>query len=323
MSKGILYALGSYILWGFLPLYMKALAHVGPLEILSHRVVWSFALLALALTLGRNWRWFRDVLGSPRILLIFGATSILLSANWLTYIWSVVHNHLVDGTLGYFMNPLVNVLLGTIFLRERLRFGQVGAIVLAATAVLYMALNAGVLPWVGLTLAFSFSGYALLRKIAPLDSLKGLTLETLFLTAPSLTYLLYLQATGTSPFGHTDLNTTLLLVCAGVITAVPLLLFASGARRIPLATLGVLQYVAPTIQFLIAVYHFGEEFSIVRMIGFGLIWLSLLVYSLEGVLHRQRRTLADYAGQSLMSTTNAKRAVSEVHFAVGGRSGAA
>jgi chloramphenicol-sensitive protein RarD len=295
MNKGIMYALSSYILWGFLPIYMKALPGVLPLEILSHRVLWSLVLLAAALTVRQGWSWLREALHDRRTLLLFCLTALLLSINWLTYIWSVVHNHIVDGTLGYFMNPLVNVLLGVIFLRERLRTGQVVAIAVALSGVLYLALNAGVVPWVGLTLAFSFSGYALLRKIAPLDSLKGLTLETLLLSIPGLLYLGQLAASGEGHFVAHGVRTTLLLVGAGVITAVPLLLFGAGARRISLTTLGILQYTSPTIQFLIAVYLYGEAFHGVRMIGFSLVWLALLLYVIEGVFERQRRIALQYA----------------------------
>jgi chloramphenicol-sensitive protein RarD len=295
MRKGILYALGSYILWGFLPIYMKALVGAGPLEILAHRVIWAFLLLGLALTVSRQWTWLWEVLHNRRIVLTFCATALLLSINWLTYIWSVIHNHIVDGTLGYFMTPLVNVLLGVVILRERLRPGQFAAIGVAAGGVLYLTVNSGVLPWVGLTLAFSFSGYALLRKVAELDSSKGLTLETLFLAIPGLFYLLYLEGSGNAHFIHGGLSITLLLLGAGAITAAPLLLFAAGARRISLTTLGVLQYTAPTIQFLIAVYLYGEALTPVRLIGFGLIWLALFIYLMEGLLENQRQTALRYA----------------------------
>nr|HMN31003.1 EamA family transporter RarD [Caldilineaceae bacterium] len=223
MRKGLLYALSSYILWGFLPIYMKLIASASPLEILSHRVIWAFTLLALTLTGTRNWEWFYAVLRNRRVLLTFTATALLLSINWLAYIWSVVHNHIVDGALGYFMNPLVNVLLGVFFLRERLRPGQTIAIVVAAAGVLYMTANAGVLPWVALTLAFSFSGYALLRKVGELDSFQGLTLETMVLAVPGLAYLLFLEAHDGGTFIHGGWWPTLLLLGAGAITAAPLL----------------------------------------------------------------------------------------------------
>jgi chloramphenicol-sensitive protein RarD len=295
MRKGVLYALSSYILWGFLPIYMKALAGAGPLEILAHRVIWALLLLGVAMAMSRQWGWLGEVLRNRRIVLTFCVTALLLSINWLTYIWSVVHNHIVDGTLGYFMTPLVNVLLGVVILRERLRPGQVAAIAVAVGGVLYLTINSGVLPWVGLTLAFSFSGYALLRKVAELDSAKGLTLETLFLSIPGLFYLFYLEGSGNAHFIHSGWWMTLLLLGAGAITAAPLLLFAAGARRISLTTLGVLQYTAPTIQFLIAVYLYGEALTPVRLVGFGLIWLALLIYLCEGIVQNQRQTTLRYA----------------------------
>ena len=319
MRKGLLYALSSYILWGFLPIYMKLIASASPLEILSHRVIWAFTLLALTLTGTRNWEWFYAVLFgvflffffptaapprgvffwglSPtrRVLLTFTATALLLSINWLAYIWSVVHNHIVDGALGYFMNPLVNVLLGVFFLRERLRPGQTIAIVVAAAGVLYMTANAGVLPWVALTLAFSFSGYALLRKVGELDSFQGLTLETMVLAVPGLAYLLFLETHDGGTFIHGGWWPTLLLLGAGAITAAPLLLFAAGARRISLSTLGILQYTSPTIQFLLAVFFYGEALTPVRLVGFGLIWTALMIYTFEGVMTRQRQATLRYA----------------------------
>lgn len=295
MSKGILYAVGSYILWGFLPIYMKALHSETPLEILAHRVIWSFVLLSLALSWCKHWQWLGRVLHRPRILGMFCATATLLSINWFTYMWAVQHNHIVDSSLGYFITPLVNVMLGMIFLRERLRPWQSIAVGVAVLGVLYLTVSAATLPWVGLTLAFSFGSYALLRKIAPLNSLEGLSLETLLLCVPAVLYVLTLEAHGVSHFGHAGATTTLLLVFTGVITAVPLLLFAAGARLIALSTLGILQYVAPTIQLIIGVVVYGEAFTQTRMVGFGLIWAALLLFALEGVLKRRRTLILQYA----------------------------
>jgi chloramphenicol-sensitive protein RarD len=250
--------------------------------------------LALTLTLQRRWDWFKLVLQDRRTLITFIAAALLLSVNWLTYIWSIVHEQLVASTLGYFMNPLVNVLLGIIFLREKLRFGQLSAIAIAALGVCYLAIHDGAVLWVSLTLAFSFSGYALLRKIGRLDSLQGLTLETMVLLLPSLGYLGYLEGQGLGQWGHTDWGTTFLLIGAGLITAVPLLLFAAGARRISLSTLGLLQYISTTIQLLIAVYLFGEPLTPTRLVSFCLIWLALAVYSIEGLLIQQRRIAPSY-----------------------------
>jgi chloramphenicol-sensitive protein RarD len=301
MNKGILYTLGSYILWGFLPIYMKTLSHVSPLEILSHRIVWSFILLAAALTVGNHWGWLRAVVQQPRTLCTFVATATLLSINWLTYIWAVQHGHIIETSLGYFMNPLVSVLLGVLLLHERLRQWQIIGIGIATLGVLYLTITAGTPPWISLILAFSFGGYGLLRKIAPLESLEGLSLETMVLAIPALVYLLYLQASGSLLFLHSTASTTFLLIATGVITAVPLLLFAAGARLLSMTTLGILQYFAPTIQLVIGIYLYGETMTPTRLITFSLIWLALLVFSLERLHERQRKGALPYTAQPARS----------------------
>lgn len=295
MNKGMLLALGSYLLWGFLPLYMKALHTVGSLEILSHRVVWSLVLLALILAYRQQWRWLGQAFRQPKILLTFLTTATLLSINWLTYIWAVQHHHIIDTSLGYFMNPLVSVLLGVVLLQERLRQWQIVAVGVATCGVLVLTVIAGIIPWVALTLAVSFGGYGLLRKTAPLNSLEGLSLETILLFVPALLFLVQQERLGTGAFIHAGPLTTLLLIFTGVITAVPLLLFAAGARLIPLSTLGILQYFAPTIQFFIGVFLYGEVLTPERMIGFSLIWLALAAFSLEGFLERRREAVFHYA----------------------------
>lgn len=295
MNKGVLLAVGSYLLWGFLPLYMKALANVESIEILSHRIVWSLVLLLGILVYRQHWRWLIQVFHEPKILLTFLTTATLLSINWLTYIWSVQHHHIVDTSLGYFMNPLVSVLLGVVLLKERLRQWQVIAVGIATVGVLVLTLTAGIIPWIALTLAFSFGGYGLLRKMAPLNSLEGLSLETLLLFIPAFLYLAHCESAGNGAFVHSGPIITLLLIFTGVITAVPLLLFAAGARLIPLSTLGILQYCAPTIQFLFGVFLYGEVLTPERVIGFSLIWLALAVFSLEGFLERRREAVLHYA----------------------------
>jgi chloramphenicol-sensitive protein RarD len=295
MNKGVLLALGSYLLWGFLPLYMKALSSVESIEILSHRIVWSLVLLTLLLAYRQHWRWLAQVFRQPKILLTFLTTATLLSINWLTYIWAVQHHHIVDTSLGYFINPLVSVLLGVVLLQERLRYWQVIAVGVAAVGVLVLTLTAGIIPWVALTLAISFGGYGLLRKMATLNSLEGLSLETLLLFIPAFLYLAHQETAGVGAFVHAGPLITLLLIFTGVITAVPLLLFAAGARLIPLSTLGILQYFAPTIQFLFGVFLYGEALTPERVIGFSLIWLALAVFSLEGFLERRREAVLHYA----------------------------
>lgn len=290
MNKGMLSALGAYLLWGFLPIFFKQLKHVPALEILSHRIVWSFILLFLILMFRKELPKFLKKLKNPKILLIFLASSCLIATNWIVYIWAVTNGHIVDASLGYFINPLINVVLGMIFLKERLRRGQAIAIVIAALGVAYLALSYGVILWIGLTLAFSFGFYALLRKTAPLGSLHGLSLEMIYLIAFGLGYLLYLENTNIGLFGHIDLTTTLLLICTGFFTIGPLLLFAYGAQRITMTTLGILQYTAPTLQFLVGVLLYGELLTPARMIGFSIIWSALALYTLESVIHTRART---------------------------------
>lgn len=292
MNRGIVYAFSAYLLWGFLPVFWKAVQVATPLEILSHRVVWSLLLLVGVLLSRRQWGWLTGAVRDRRTLLTFGGTAVLLAINWLTYIWAVNAGHVVESSLGYFINPLVNVLFGVLFLQEQMRPGQWAAIGLAALGVLYLTISLGSLPWIGLTLAFSFAAYGLLRKTAQLNSLEGLTFETSFLFLPALSYLLYLGFTGHAVFGHTAPTTTLLLVLTGIFTAFPLLLFAAGARRIPFSLVGILQYIAPTIQFLLGVYLYGEPFSLNKLVGFGLIWLALAVYSGESLWRWRVNTVA-------------------------------
>ncbi len=284
MNKGMVYAAGAYICWGLLPIFWKSLHHVPALEILAHRMVWSLVFVLVLLAVQGHWRWLLPVFQNMRVLLMFTTTALLLSLNWFIYIWAVNAGYIVETSLGYFINPLVNVVLGVCFLKERFRRWQGVAIAVAVAGVLYLTLHYGSLPWIALTLAGSFGLYGLLRKTAVLNSLEGLTLETLVLFPPALAYLLYVAWTGQGAFGHTDLLTHTLLIAAGIATALPLLLFASGARRITLTLTGILQYIAPTMQFLLGVFVYGEPLTSARLVGFSLIWLALAIYTLEGLL---------------------------------------
>ena len=288
MNKGILYAAGAYILWGLLPLYWKALHDVPSSQIVAHRLVWSLVFVGLVLTARRNWGWLGKAIRRPRVLLIFALSGALLTVNWLVYIWGVNAGFIVETSLGYFINPLVNVLLGYLFLKERLRPMQWGALAVALAGVLYLTFSYGAFPWIALTLAFSFGLYGLIRKTATLNSAEGLFVETAVLFLPALGFLLFHELRGTGALGHVDGLTTLLLIGAGAATSIPLILFAAGARRVTLTTLGLLQYIAPTMQFLLGVLVFGEPFGAGRVVGVGLIWLALLLYTFESVLHRQR-----------------------------------
>jgi chloramphenicol-sensitive protein RarD len=285
----VLAAVVAYTLWGFLPVYWKALQAVPAFEILCHRTVWSLAFVLLLLALRRRWAWLRQAAGDKKTLLISLALACLLGSNWFTYIWAVNSGHVVDSSLGYFINPLFSVLLGVLFLGERLRPWQAVAIGLATLGVIYLTVGYGVFPWIALILALTFGLYGLLKKIAPLGSLEGLGLETALLSLPALVYLLCLQGLGTASFGHTGLATSLLLAGTGIVTGFPLLMFAVAARRVTLATVGVLQYIAPTFQFLLGVFLYHEPFTLERLLGFAPIWIALLIYSLEGALAERKR----------------------------------
>lgn len=289
INRGILYGIGAYTIWGLLPIYWKALQNVPAGEILANRIVWSLVFVAALLTLNRNWRWLGPALRQPRLILTFTASAILLGLNWFTYIWAVNAGFVIETSLGYFINPLLSVLLGVIFLRERLRLGQAAALGLAGAGVAYLTLRYGSFPWIALVLAFTFGFYGLLRKTSRLASTEGLALETAVLFIPALAYLLLLNQQGTIALGHVDTRTTLLLIGVGVVTAVPLLLFGAAAQRITLTNLGMLQYIAPTLQFLLGVYVFGESFGREQMIGFGFIWIALLVYAFEGLWFSRRK----------------------------------
>ena len=284
MRKGMWFGVGAYVMWGLLPLFWRALHGVPALEILAHRMVWSLlVVLALGAAQGR-WRWLGAALRNPRLLLTVGAAATLLSLNWFVYIWAVNAGHIVESSLGYFLNPLVNVGLGVVLLHERLRRGQAVAIAVAVGGVLYLTVQLGAAPWIALTLAGSFGVYGFLRKTSSLNALEGLTLETLLLFVPALSVVLYQAFTGAGAFGAAGATTSALLVLAGVVTAAPLLLFAAAARRITLTSLGILQYIAPTLQFLIGVAIFHEPLQPARLVGFALIWLALAIYAAEGVV---------------------------------------
>jgi chloramphenicol-sensitive protein RarD len=283
MQAGILYAATAYALWGLFPIYFKILQAVQPIEVLLHRIVWSLVFLAAVLAWRRQWAWLKQLLRQPRIVAAFTASAVLLSTNWYIYIWAVNQDRIIDASLGYFINPLVNVLLGFFILKERLRPIQWSAVAIAGAGVAWLTWQAGSFPWIAMTLALTFGSYGLLRKIAVLGPLEGLSLETMLLFPFAAAYLVWLGAEHHSALLSGSLMTQILLVAAGPITAVPLLLFAAGARRIPLSLLGLLQYIGPTLQLLIGVWLYHEPFGGGRLLGFALIWAGLLVYSVESV----------------------------------------
>ncbi|HEY0857283.1 MAG TPA: EamA family transporter RarD [Albitalea sp.] len=289
MHPGILSAVLAYVCWGLFPLYFKQLAQIAPLDVLVHRVVWSLVFLLVVLALRRQWSWLRDVLRQPRLVGAFALSALLLSGNWLTYIWAVTNDHVVDASLGYFITPLVNVLLGYTVLHERLRPLQWTAVALAAAGVLWLAVLGGQLPWIALVLACTFGAYGLMRKMAALGALEGLTLETMLLAPAALALLAFAAMQGTSSFPAESGWVNALLIGIGPVTAIPLLLFAAGARRIRMSTLGLLQYLAPSIQLVLGIWLYHEPFGGTRMVGFALIWLALAVYSAESWLQSSAR----------------------------------
>ncbi|MBY5815202.1 EamA family transporter RarD [Rhizobium leguminosarum] len=277
--RGFAFALTAYLLWGFLPIYMKAVAHISPTEVIAHRIVWSLPLAGIVLiVLGRT-QDIRAALRSPRMLAMAALTASLITVNWGTYVWAIGAGHSLDAALGYFINPLFSIFLGAVFLKEKLQPLQIAAIALAALAVAILALDSGGIPWVALTLAVSWGFYALLRKTLPLGPNQGFFLEVLILSGPALLYILYLEFGGQGHLYRTGLADTTLLLGCGVITAVPLMIYANGAKLLKLSTIGIMQYIAPTMIFLIAVFVFHEPFGTARMIAFPLIWAGLFLYS--------------------------------------------
>ncbi len=288
MNRGVWVGIGAYILWGLFPIYWRLIEQVPAIEILAHRMVWSLVFVAILLTVQRDWSWLKDVLRDRRTILVYTMAAILLSINWYTYIWAVNAGYVVEASLGYFINPLVNFLLGVVFFREKLRLGQVVAVILALVGVIYLTINYGSLPWISLVLAFTFGLYGLIKKTAPLESMHGFSLETLVLFLPALGYLVYRQSAGIGAFGHQGMIVTLLLALAGPVTSIPLLMFGYAARRIPLSMLGFIQYIAPTLQFLLGVFVYLEPFPKARLVGFCIIWLALLLYSVEGIFFARK-----------------------------------
>jgi chloramphenicol-sensitive protein RarD len=283
MNSGVLYAFLAFTIWGLFPVYFKSLHEIAPLQILAHRMVWSMLFLFIVLSVRLQWRWVGPVLRDRVLLGRFTASAALLSANWGIYIWAVNAGHIVEASLGYFVTPLISVLFGLAFLGERLRPLQWLAVAIATAGVLWLTWENGRPPWISIALALTFGGYGLLRKTAKLGALEGLTLETILLLPVALLYLGAVSLHGDNDFSAASGGVKVLLALAGPITAIPLLLFAAGARRIPLSMLGLIQYVTPTLQLLIGVLIYREPFGGAQLIGYGAIWAALAVYSLEGL----------------------------------------
>ena len=284
MRQGLLYGVLAYGWWGLIPLYFKTVHHVRPIEILAHRVVWSCLLLAVVISVGRRWQSFLTALGNRHVLLTLAVTTALIATNWFTYIYAIDATRLLQASLGYFITPLANVCLGVVFLQERLSRLQIVSIAVAVVGVVMLAVLGGEFPWISLGLATSFSLYGLLRKTVKIDGLMGLFIETLILLPLSSAMLGWFLVEGDAAFRLDDPATDGLLMLGGVVTAVPLLAFAAAARRLRMSTLGFLQYLAPSVQFLLAVLAFGEPFSRWQIASFGCIWTAIGLYSLDSLL---------------------------------------
>lgn len=291
MNRGIWYAIGAYVWWGFFPIYWKLLKHVPALQLIGHRIVWSFAALIVVIIVMRQWKEFRNSVFTYKVLRLYLLAAILIGVNWFMYVWAVNAGHIVETSLGYYINPLLSVFMGVIFFRERLNLWQWIPIGMAAIGVLYLTISMGALPWIALILAFSFASYGLVKKVAPLSSLYGLTLETFILFIPAALFLLYSEQSGSGAFTHYGPLSDLMIAGAGVITTIPLLLFASAAKRIPLSLVGILQYISPTIQFLIGVLYFNEQFSFEQFLGYSLVWIALIIFGFNSFSSYREKTI--------------------------------
>jgi chloramphenicol-sensitive protein RarD len=301
-SKGFTAAAAAFAIWGMIPLYFHPLREISAFQVIAHRVVWSCAFVFVWMAMRGELSAVRATLANRSVVWRLAVTATLISINWVVYVWAVMNGHVVESSLGYFINPLVNVLLGVALLSERLTRAQWTAVALAATGVAYLTIVAGSPPWIALTLAFSFGIYGLIRKVVKVESLPGLATETLVLLPFAAVYLLWCESAGTGALGHAGPAITALLIGSGPLTAIALFLFAFGARLLPYSTVGVLQYIAPTLQFACGVFAFHERFERTRAIGFALIWAALLVYAGEG-LWLSRKQQRAFALRSLKSRT--------------------
>ncbi|PJJ98629.1 protein RarD [Lysobacteraceae bacterium NML91-0213] len=287
-------AVAAFVIWGLMPLYWHLLRHVPSLQIVLHRAVWCAILVAAWLTVSRGRGWLREVIAQPRLVAMLAASGLLIAANWSLYVWAVNSGHVVEASLGYFINPLLNVVIGVLFLRERLSLPQWVAVALAAGGVLWLTFNYGSFPWIALCLAGSFAIYGLIRKFAAVEAVQGLGVENLFVFGPAVLVLAWLEWSGSGGFFslHWGGLTDALLVLGGALTAIPLICFAYAVRRVPLTVVGLLQYIGPTLQLLLGVFFFGEAFGIDRAMGFAFIWAGLAVFAIDGYLQARRRIVA-------------------------------
>ena len=291
-SKAAWYVGLSYTIWGFFPIYWKALAGISPLQLICHRIVWSFLLLAVMLARSQEFRAMWQAAQSPRIVIIYAVAGAAIAGNWLLYVWAVGVNEIVQISLGYFINPLLSVVLGMIVFHERLRRLQWVSVALAAAGVVYLTVALDSVPWIALVLAASFGTYGLMKKLAPLGPVQGLAFETGILFIPAAAYLIGEEVAGRGAFMHVGPLHNVLMLGGGPVTTLPLLMFAAGVRRIPLSLVGMLQYINPTLQFTIGVMLYKEPFTSVQLVGFGLVWTALALFAVEGYVSRRWPQLA-------------------------------
>lgn len=284
--NGFLFALSAYLLWGFLPLYMKAMAHISPAEVIAHRILWSVPVAGLLLLVIRQTDDLKKAIRNPRMLGMAAVTATLISVNWGIYVWAIGAGHALDTALGYFINPLFSILMGAVILKEKLKKTQIAALALVVLAVVILTVEAGRLPVVALALTFSWGFYAFFRKTLPIGPNQGFLLEVLLLSPIALGYLVYLNLQGGGHFLMGNMTDTILLASAGLVTAVPLILYANGAKLLRLSTIGIMQYIAPSMIFITAVFVFKEPFSLAKAVAFPLIWSALVIYTLP--MLRQR-----------------------------------
>ena len=296
-TRGLWMAVGAFVLWGLMPLYWHLLKSVPSLQVVLHRALWSALLVAAFLTLTRGRGWLRAVFAQPRLAGMLLASGLLIGFNWSLYVWAVNAGHVVETSLGYFINPLLNVVIGVVFLRERLQPAQWVAVALAACGVLWLTFNYGSFPWIALALATSFAFYGLIRRQAQVDAVAGLGVENLYLLVPAAALLAWLELGGQGGFADArwGWGSNLLLVLGGALTALPLIGFAYAVRQVSLTTVGLLQYLAPTLQLLCGVLVFGESFDRDRAIGFAVIWVGLAVFAIDGFIRARRRIVAQQA----------------------------
>ena len=288
MTRGHAAAFGAFLVWGFFPIYWKALAHVPALEIIAHRLAWCSVFVTAWLFATRGRRWIDALLAQPKVMLQLTVSASIIGINWYVYVWAVNSGHIVETSLGYFINPLMNIVLGVVIFRERLNRAQWLAVSIAAIGVAYMTIEHGRLPWIALLLATSFGLYSVMRKIVDVPSVPGLAWESAIYFPFAAGWLIWLATSGGGALGQVDAKTDIMLVLAGIATALPLIWFAFAARRVPLATLGIMQYMAPSIQLLCGVLLYGEAFTPVEVVGFGCIWTALAIYTLDGAFKRWR-----------------------------------